>query len=245
MTKLLYIENCYLKEFDATVVDSENNFIVLDQTAFYPTGGGQEHDVGKIVLENGTKINVIDVKKESGIVKHILEAAEKNKIQLSQIVKNTKACGIVDWGRRYKNMRMHTSQHLIAAVVANLFNATCVGNQIHPERSRIDFHPVDFSEDDLRRIENEANNLIKKEIPVTIDFVSREEALKKINKTRVNLDKYPETLKQFRVINIHGVDYDPCGGTHIKNLKEIGKVKIIAKENKGKQKQRIEYVLAD
>jgi len=241
MTKLLYLTDGYLKEFDAEAVDSGHNFVALNQTAFYPTGGGQEHDVGELVfvdpLGQNIEITITDIRKESGIIKHFFDKP------LTELAKGQKVHGIVDWARRYKNMRMHTSQHLIAAVVADLFKGTCVGNQIHPERSRIDFAPVDFSEEDLRKIETRANELIGNEIPVTIEFVSREDALAKINKTRVDISKYPGTLKEFRMINIQGVDYDPCGGTHIKNLKEIGKIKIVAKENKGQKKQRIEYML--
>lgn len=235
MTRLLYMDNCYLKEFDAEVVESGENFVILDQTAFYPTGGGQDFDTG--FLEFGdTRVDVTDVKKSPNGVVHVITG---------QIPVGTKVHGRVDWERRYKHMRMHTSQHLVSHVAMHLFQCSTVGNQIGAEKSRIDFEPAKFTDEDLRDIERESNELIAKKIPVKIYEVDKDEAIHRMNRIRVNPDRRLPDVPRLRIIEIENVDACPCGGTHIANISEIGEVRIVTKENKGKGRTRIEYVLKD
>lgn len=235
MTKLLYMENCYLEEFDAEVTESGENYVILDQTAFYPTGGGQDFDTGFLEFDD-TRVNVTEVKKSPAGIIHIISG---------QIPSGTKVHGRIDWERRYKHMRMHTSQHLVSQVAMSLFNCSTVGNQIGAEKSRIDFEPAKFTDEDLREIEKEANALIAKSIPVKIYEVDKDEAIHRMNRIRVNPDRRLPDVQRLRIIEIESIDACPCGGTHISNLKEIGKVEIVAKENKGKGRTRIEYVLKD
>lgn len=235
MTELLYMWNCYLRECESRVVESGEGWVVLDRTVFYPTGGGQEHDTGKIIF-GGKEVGVVDVRKDKGEVKHIL--AEK-----ISIPKDTKIKCVVDWTRRHANMRMHTSQHLISAVALELFGVSTKGNQIHPERSRIDFYPARFTRDDLKRIEERANALIAQELPVKIYELPRNEALARTPAHRTETELIPKNIQSLRMVEIEGYDVCPCGGTHVANIKEIGRIRITNVDNKGRDLQRITYVL--
>ncbi|QQG39740.1 MAG: alanyl-tRNA editing protein [Candidatus Aenigmatarchaeota archaeon] len=233
MTDLLYLNDCYLRECDARVIESGPNWVVLDRTVFYPTGGGQEHDTGTMTFDGGAA-NVTDARKDKGQVKHFVD---KN------VPAGVSVHCVVDWTRRHANMRMHTSQHLVSAVVLELFKASTVGNQIHPERSRIDFAPAHFSDDDLRSIEQRANALISEKRPVSIEYMSREDALNATNAQRTDIERIPKNVQQLRLIRIKDYDLCPCGGTHVSNLQELGRVRIVGLANKGKDVQRMEYVL--
>jgi len=226
------MKDCYLREFDAKVIGVGEDFIVLDKTAFYPEGGGQESDTGYLESD-GEKTRVTKVEKKGEVV-HRVERA----IPEGSVVR-----GIIDWDRRYARMRMHTAQHLVSWVAMKLFNVTTVGNQIHGEKSRIDFYPADFSEEDLKCIEEESNKLVEKELEVKIYELPREEALEKVDQRRCDLSRLPASVKKLRIVEINGIDVCPCAGTHVKNLKELGKIKILEKINKGKDKQRIVYQL--
>lgn len=232
MTELLYLKDCYLRECDAVVQESGEGWVVLDRTVFYPTGGGQEHDTGT-VLADGRTAKVLDVKKSEGKAKHFIDTS---------IPVGARVHCVVDWTRRYANMRMHTSQHLISAIALELFNVVTVGNQIHPDRSRIDFKPASFSQEDLRKIEDRARQLIAEKRRVSIYELPREEAVKKTS-DRTNIDLLPPNVKVLRMVDIENYDVCPCGGTHIACLEEIGTIRIVGLENKGKERQRIEYVL--
>ena len=233
-TELAYLKDAYKREFQATVTKSSPDFVVLDSTYFYPEGGGQPSDKGFIEFD-GKRVEILKVLKENGEVRHYVS---------SQIPAGSNVKGVIDWERRYKHMRMHTSQHLVSAVVADAYNATVAGNQIGAEKSRIDFHPAEFKDDDLRRIEDLSNSQILKELPVSFSVLPRKEAVDKCRPFRVNWEKYPESLKELRMVEIKGLDFDPCGGTHVNNTKELGKVRVLSRENKGKQRVRIEYELA-
>lgn len=234
MTDLLYLKDCYLKECESRVVESGEGWAVLDRTVFYPTGGGQEHDTGTITFD-GRDVRVVDVRKDHGEAKHFL--ADKITISIGTKIK----CA-VDWDRRYKNMRMHIAQHLVSAVVIDLFGASTVGNQIYPDKSRIDFAPAKFSDTDLIKIEEKSNEVIAQNRKVNIKELPRAEALEILDPKRTNVALVPK-IPVLRMIEIEGYDICPCGGTHVKNTKEIGRVRIVECENKGASTQRVTYVL--
>jgi len=237
MTKILYmgnIEGNYIKEFDATVTKSMEDFISLDQTAFYPLGGGQPSDLG-ILKWSGKESKIKEVIKKGDGIKHILDG-EKPSV-------GTKVHGILDWNRRYAHMKMHTAQHVISGIVFDDYKARTVGNQIYADYSRIDFHPANFSDKDLKDMENKFNDLIKQNIPVKIYDEERESLEKRVDQYRCNLDLLPKFIKNLRIVEIEGFDICPCAGTHIKNTSELTNMKITKKENKGKDTARIVYTL--
>ncbi len=233
MTKALYMEDCYLKEFDATVVKVEENKIELDRTAFYPTSGGQPHDTGVLVRGNEV-FNVVDVVKDKGKIIHIVDR--------EGFKEGDKVRGKIDWERRYILMRYHTASHVLSAVINKKTGAKITGNQIYLDKARDDFSLDDFDRGKMKDYVNEANEIIAKNLPVEIRMMPREEAFK--IPELVKLKKMlPESLKIIRVVDIVGFDKQACAGTHVKNTSEIGRIEITEIKNKGKSNRRVYFVL--
>lgn len=236
-TTMLYlnsIDKAYLREFDARILRASENYVVLDQTLFYPEGGGQECDTGVLRYEGGES-HVHRVEKK-GIVKHILDHMPP--------ATTSHVHGVIDWERRHAHMKMHTAQHLVSGLAYDLFGGTrTVGNQLHADRSRIDFRPAKFSDGDLQQLEYESNRILAAKLPVDLKFESRESLEQRVKPDRANLDLLPKQIRELRVVEIGNIDACPCGGTHVRNLGEIGKVKILGKSSKGAETVRIEYEL--
>ncbi|MFW6141947.1 MAG: alanyl-tRNA editing protein [Candidatus Saliniplasma sp.] len=236
MTEILYmpdIESNYIKEFEAIVQTSGGDYVVLDRTAFYPEGGGQPSDTGTLKWD-GCESKVFKVEKKGKII-HRLEGPIPDV--------GVGVNGKIDWERRYKHMKLHTAQHLFSAIVYELFSGKTVGNKIYTDYSRVDFQPVDLSDQDIEQIDEEVNALIDEAHPVSIYNEKREVLEDEIEEGRVNLSLIPKSIKELRVIDIDGYDICPCAGTHVRNTEEIGGISITGKENKGKDKQRIYYEL--
>ena len=239
MTELLYYpENEYQKEFDAEVqnVKEVDGYITLDKTLFYKKGGGQPSDKGKISWKKG-EASVEKVVQENGKIKHFLEG------ELPE--QGAEIHGVIDWGRRYKHMRMHTAQHLVSWVVLNMYDASTAGNQIHEDYSRIDFKPVDFDENDIKKIEKAVNSLIEKELEVEKELRPREKVEQQIQEGRTNLEIIPDNIDPLRVVIIAGEDICPCSGTHVENIEEIGKINITGRESKGANAERLIFELEE
>lgn len=239
MTDFLYLpDNEYQKEFDAEVTKTKDvdNYICLDQTLFYKEGGGQPADKGKIYW-NGTEAKIIDVQKENGEVRHYVEGELPDP--------GTEIHGELDWERRYKHMKMHTAQHLLSWVVLNMYDASTAGNQIHEDYSRIDFEPANFDNENVEKIEKAVNALIQKELQVKKKFVDREALEERVQEGRTNLDIIPDHIDPLRAIIIGDEDLCPCGGTHVDNISEVGKINIRERETKGKDKERLVFELEE
>ena len=240
MTRVLYMEERrgqdpdpnYLQEFDARVVERGPDFLILDQTAFYAEGGGQPWDTG-LLRGNGGDARVHKVTKEKGVVKHFVDAMPTP----------AEVHGIVDWDRRYAHMRYHTSQHLMSGVVWSIYGARTVGNQLYADRARVDFQPVSFTPADLKRIEDECNRAVAEALPVRITEEDRVKIENEIG-DRSLVDLIPKHITRLRAVRVGDRDYCPCGGTHLKNTSEIGRVHITERRNKGKETDRIVYELA-
>ena len=233
MAKLLYLKDCYLKEFDAKVVEAQGNRVVLDRTAFYVLGGGQPADTGKL-LRGNEEFKVLDVRREAGKVWHILD---REGLQAGDEVK-----GVIDWERRYKLMRMHTAAHILTIAVQELFpNALVTGGQIDLEESRDDYNLPELNEEIVRKIEEKANEIVNAALPVEIKELPREEAFKipQLFKLRGVL---PPSLPKIRFTKIAN-DVNACGGTHVKNTKEVGRIKITRTKSKGKDNKRIYFIV--
>ncbi|MDQ0339667.1 Ser-tRNA(Ala) deacylase AlaX [Caldalkalibacillus uzonensis] len=232
MTIALFLENSYLKSCNAQVVQINGEEVILDQTIFYPGGGGQEHDTGFLV-QNGQEFEVYKVKKQNGQIVHYTKNANrlaKDQVQL-----------VLDWERRYNLMRHHTLLHVLGAVVYNKYGSLCTGNQIYERRARIDFNNLsDLSEEEIKEIEAETNRQIKANHPVSFRVVSREEAeqMPGVIKTLVSL--LPPAVQDIRLVKIGDIDEQACGGTHVKETGEIGILQITKVKSKGKNNKRIE-----
>jgi len=237
MTKILYMDNVegnYIKEFDAIVTKKKGDYVALDQTAFYPEGGGQPSDTGYLKWDKN-KARVRQVIKKGDTIKHILDD------ELPEV--GTKVHGIIDWKIRYGHMKMHTAQHILSGIVFDKYNARTVGNQIHADYSRVDFGKVRFTDDDLKFIEEKFNEIVGKNLPVKIYEEERASLEKRVNQQRAHLDLLPSFVTKLRIIEIEGFDICPCAGTHVRNTSEIPKIDKIKRETKGKDRERIIYSL--
>lgn len=236
-TELRYLrsmEDAYRQAFDARIVKRGADYLVLDETFFYPEGGGQETDTGLLEFEGGS-CRVLRVEKK-GIIKHFVDRLPPPEVE--------RVRGRIDWDRRHAHMRMHTAQHLVSGLAYDLFGGVrTVGNQLHADRSRIDFRPAHFTDEDLRRLEEAANRILAEARPVAIKFESRDALERRVKPDRANLDLLPKHVKDLRVIEIEGTDACPCGGTHVRNLAEIGQVRILGRTSKGAETVRVEYEL--
>lgn len=233
MTKALFLEDCYAKEADAEVVSADANRVELDRTIFYPQGGGQPCDTGRITC-NGTEYAVSDVKKENGTIIHFVDKAG--------LKAGDKVHCIIDWERRHLMMRYHTASHVIAAVMHKSAGALITGNQIAADETRFDFNLENFDREKMADYVREANEKIRQNIPIKTYFLPREEAMKipGIVKLAAAL---PPQVEQLRIVEIGDLDIQADGGTHVRNTSEVGQIEITKLENKGKERRRIYFRL--
>jgi misacylated tRNA(Ala) deacylase len=264
MTEPLYLKDSYLREWEARVAsaqrkDEKAQFIVLDNTAFYPQSGGQPHDTGTITrLSDSRAFKVVFVgkfcvsqhngrrdvsssegTKISGQISHEIEAQGEGLKPGDQV-----KCSL-DWDRRHVLMRYHTADHILTRVIINHTGARITGNQISPEKSRIDFDLEKFDREAFEQYAGEANEIIARNIPVKKYFMPYEEAMKNPDLFQLK-DRLPPNIKELRIVQVGegpAFDTSACGGCHLGSTGEIGKIKIIKMENKGKNNRRIHFVL--
>lgn len=233
MTHLSYYDDSYLKELTAKVVSVNEDWVELDRTIFYPLGGGQPGDRGTFMGPDGIEFKVIDSRKgdQLGIVIHQLETHEHG-IQVGNEIETA-----IDWDRRYRHMRMHTGMHLLGALIP----APVTGGSVGAEKSRLDFdlgdHEID--KDDLTiRI----NGLIENSHVVKIESISEAELDENPDLVRTMSVQPPRGTGSIRMIRVMDIDYQPCGGTHVNNTAEIGKMRVSKIENKGKRNRRVHLI---
>ena len=232
MAKALYLEDSYLKECDATVVSVTNGkYVVLDQTIFYPKGGGQPWDTGRII-RNGETYNVVYVGKFSGEISH--------EVDRSGLKVGDRVHCVLDWERRYKLMRSHTAAHVFASLLCSETGALVTGNELGIEKIRFDFSLENLNRELIKKYVDKANELFKKDIPVKTYWLPREEALKIPGVIKM-AEAFPPDIPELRIVEIVGVDKQADGGTHVRNLKEVGRIEFIKAVNKGKNNKRVYF----
>ncbi len=230
----LYMEDSYLKEFTTKVKSvKDGKFIVLEQTAFYPNGGGQPFDTG-ILKKGDEEFKVVFVGKFSGEISH--------EVDREGLQPGDEVTGIIDWDRRYKLMRMHSAAHVMSAVLYKETGALITGNQLDLEKTRIDFNLESFDREKLIEYVQKSNEIIKKNLPINVKFMPRAEAEKDpaLQKLAKGL---PEGVQTIRIIEIESFDQQADGGTHVKNTSEIGELEFLKAENKGAQRRRVYFKL--
>jgi misacylated tRNA(Ala) deacylase len=229
MTELLFRDDAYATDFEAEVQASTPGRLVLDRTLFYPEGGGQPGDTGVLTLADGRAFKVTDTKKgeQPGTVAHVLEDASV------ELASGTSINGRIDWDRRHRLMRMHTCLHLLSAVII----APVTGGAVGDGYGRLDF---DLPESpDQAEVQEKLDALISQDAPVSFRWI-----------TDAELDAQPELVKtlsvqpprgagKVRLVQVQGIDLQPCGGTHVARIGEIGEVLIAKVEKKGKQNRRV------
>lgn len=233
MTRELFREDAYLQACPATVVAVGPEGVVLDATVFYPMGGGQPGDTGALLLADGARLTVVDTRKGEAGILHVL-APDAPPPQVGAAV-----TAEIDWARRHRHMRMHTCLHLLCATIP----AGVTGGQVGAERSRLDFDPGEVVFD-KEKIEAELNRLIAADHPVAPRWIEEAELDAKPDLVRTMSVKPPRGGGKIRLLDIAGVDLQPCGGTHVAKTGEIGPVKVEKIESKGKRNRRVVVALA-
>jgi misacylated tRNA(Ala) deacylase len=230
----IYLDDSYLWSFSAIVTQALDNKAILDKTAFYPQSGGQPSDTG--ILEHGGEIFQVSgaEKSDDGIV-HILD---RPGLKAGDMVS-----GKIDSDRRYRFMRSHTACHILSAVIFQETGAKITGNQIELSRSRVDFSLESFDKSRMVEYVEKANQIVSDRRPVSTRIIPREEALTMPDLLRLAM-AVPDR-DTIRVVEIEGIDRQACGGTHVKNTAEVGRIKMIKAENKGKANRRIYFSLED
>lgn len=234
MTQELFRDDSYLKSCRARVVASGPEGVVLDRTVFYPMGGGQPGDTGTLIFDDGKRLAVTDTRKGEARILHLLAPGSEAPAIGSELTAE------IDWDRRHRHMRMHTSLHLLCAVIP----AGVTGGQIGAERSRLDFDPGDvvFDKD---KIEAEINRLIGENHQVAPRWIDEAELDAKPDLVRTMSVKPPRGTGKIRLLDIAGVDLQPCGGTHVARTGEIGRIAVEKIESKGKRNRRVVLALHD
>ncbi len=239
MTERLYLNDCYIRNFNAKTVEITPKGVILDRSAFYPEGGGQLGDRGTLKWENG-ETTVINTCHLQGKVVHEVESVEGLEVEM-QIQ------GELDWIRRYQMMRAHTAQHCISRFFQINYYAETVSNQLKTTINRLDLSPLSkLPSEKLNEISAQINKLLSSNMPVSISFLPRKEAISFLKEKEYQtqyLDMVPKSVQDFRIISIDEYDWAACAGTHIRNTTEIGEITLNKTENKGKQRERIYYTI--
>jgi misacylated tRNA(Ala) deacylase len=237
MSELLYFSDSYLRNFDAVVVEGDDERVVLDRTAFYPTGGGQPHDRGWLVAPGGARREVTDVRREGSRVWH---TAPGHGLHPGDAVS-----GELDWERRYALMRTHTAMHVLSAVIWREHGAAVTGSSMEPLRGRMDFELAEMRADFARAVERAANDALRGDHPVEVAVLPRAEAerIPDLIRTKVNL--LPAGIEMIRTVHIVGVDLQADGGTHVRRTGEVGAIRIVDARSKGKSFKRLVVAVTD
>jgi misacylated tRNA(Ala) deacylase len=237
-TELLYLRDADLKACDTVVTALVEGGVVLAETVFYVTGGGQPHDTGTLTWDGGTA-RVIDVRKDrdTGEVVHVLEGDIPNE--------GTAVHGEIDWDRRHALMRTHTALHVLCGVIWNEYKVAVTGGNMEPLSARMDFEfdplPPGFGE----TIEARVNDELQRARPINVDFLPRETAVEDEDLIRTKVNMIPESVKEIRVVDIVGLDKQADGGTHVRTTDEVGRIRVTKTESKGKGNKRIRIEVVD
>jgi Ser-tRNA(Ala) deacylase AlaX len=234
MTERLYQRDAYLKECEATVVAVTPEGVVLDRTVFFPSGGGVLGDEGELVVEGGEACRVVETVDGADGILHRLERPGPQA--------GAKVLAKLDWERRYTLMRYHTATHVLTGIMFNDYGVRVTGNQLTPEKGRVDFAFETFDREVLEEGFRRSNTLIGQDLPVEISFLPAAEA-----KARPELFKletaFSHQYDELRLVDIVGFDVQADGGCHVAHLSEIGSLALTKSENKGKANRRVYFVL--
>jgi alanyl-tRNA synthetase len=224
-TERLYYTDAYLRTFTARIVAVTSQGVVVDRTAFYPTSGGQPHDTGTL-----GGVPVVDVVDAGDSVVHVVGDAPAT----VPIVPGVEVEGTVDWERRFDHMQQHTGQHVLSAVFSQMLGAETVSVHLGGS-STLDLAIAALSPEDARRVEDEANRVVFDNRPVTVRFVSHDEA------AQLGLRRPPRRVGMIRVVEVADCDRSACGGTHVRSTAEIGPL-VLRRWDRTKGQIRVEFL---
>jgi misacylated tRNA(Ala) deacylase len=237
VTEALYLEDATRRTFEATVERTLDDRVVLDRTCFYPEGGGQPADRGRL-RAGDREWRVTDAQKRDTIYHHLDGPAPE---------RGTTVSGTVDWERRHAHMRYHTAQHLLSAVLLEEYDAPTAGNQLYADRARIDVEHDRFTETDLADVEARMNDLIDRALPVRWYETDRERAEADLDPRRTRLDLLPDSIAEVRIVEVGDADapFDrtACAGTHVDATDAVGRFEATGRTTGGSGRERLSFVL--
>jgi misacylated tRNA(Ala) deacylase len=233
-TILLYQTDAYLKEFPAkvTIIDQDQRGVILNQSAFYPGGGGQQADFGMIV-QNSRNYPVLAMRRTENGPLHILGGSEPLPDVGDQVT------GYIDWDRRYANMRTHTAMHILCGVVFRDYGALVTGGEMEPLKGRMDFEFETLQKELIGDIENAVQKEVEAMRTVRTRILPREEAFAIPDLIRTKISLLPGGISEVRIVEIEGLDIQADGGTHVHNTSEVGNIHVTDYKSKGKINKRI------
>ncbi|MGO9657378.1 MAG: alanyl-tRNA editing protein [Acidimicrobiales bacterium] len=233
---MLYLKDAYLRDFDATItaVDAGGRRVGLDRTVFYATGGGQPHDTGTLAGDP-----VTDVRKEDEHVWHTL-GGDGPLPRLGATVH-----GQIDWGRRHALMRTHTALHVLCGVIWNEWGKAVTGGNMEPLSARMDFEFDPLPEGFGAKVEELVNAELRAARPIEVSFLPRGTAVMDEDLIRTKVSLVPESVNEIRVVDIVGLDKQADGGTHVRSTAEVGRIRVVKTESKGKANKRIRLEVVD
>lgn len=238
-TTLLYHSDSYIHEFDARVTAVEGTALALDQTAFFPGGGGQMADRG-ILRWEGRPLALAGLSKRDDVVWHELAPDAGALPPVGATIH-----GALDWDFRYHMMRTHTALHMLCGIIFRDFGAQVTGGQMYPDRARMDFALETFTQEFVRDIEARVNEAVASDHPVRVYVLPRTEAFEIPDLIRTKINLLPPNIAQVRIVEIVGLDLQADGGTHVHSTREVRGIRVLKTENKGKQNKRMEIGLLD
>ena len=236
VTDELFSRDAYLAATDATVVEVRDDGVVLDRTVFYARGGGQPGDTGCLRWDGG-EAKVVDTVKARGEVLHLLEEGVTPPAVGASIVAE------IDWGRRHTLMRTHTALHALSGIVFGDYGAKVTGGNMEPGVARMDFELDAISQEFGHEVEQKLNAALRRDHPVHVSFVPRTKALADPDLIRTKVSLIPESVDPIRVIDIEGLDKQADGGTHVRSTAEVGYVRVVKTESKGRANKRMRIEL--
>ena len=236
MTELLAQTDAYLREFTATVTEVVGGGVVLDRTAFYIGGGGQPCDTG--TLSDGEQSFVVKkVGRVDGKIVHQIDGPVP--------VHGAAVTGTIDWETRYRLMRTHTALHILCGVVWRDYGAKVTGGDMRPGEARMDFELEQMSAEFADEVEQKVNEEVAASRPIHVNNLSREEAEQVPDLIRTKINLLPSHIHEVRTIDISGLDLQADGGTHVANTSEVGAIRVVGHESKGRINKRLRIALAD
>ena len=239
MTDEIFSRDAYQTSTDAVVVGVSEAGVVLDRTVFYARGGGQPGDTGTLRWAGG-EARVADTVKASGDVMHVLEPSAT-----TPPPDGTAVTAEIDWARRNTLMRTHTALHALSGIVFTDYGAKVTGGNMEPGVARMDFELDGISQEFGREVEAKLNAALQEDHPVHVSFLPRAEALADPDLIRTKVSLIPELVDPIRVIDIEGLDKQADGGTHVRSTLEVGRVRVVKTESKGKANKRMRIELVD
>ena len=237
-TQLLYQTDAYMLKFAAQVQATRDGALVLDRTAFYPGGGGQEPDHGTVLWHNH-QYPLTKVRKTGDQVLHWIETDDLYPAPPVGVTVH----GLLDWDRRLKLMRTHTALHILCGVIWHDYGAQVTGGNMKPLKARMDFELEHMSADFASEVENKINAEVAAARDVTVRILPREEAFQIPDLIRTKINLLPPAITNVRVVEIEGLDLQADGGTHVANTREVGHIRVVKHESKGKINKRLRIEL--